>query len=522
MKLRKILIFVLFMFALVFALNLSVNVKAAGEQTITINYNDEISPALPTASGSVNTSITEHEDVTAGIKFAETNIYTNSQGYLMFVKNKGYLYNTESLGTIVSVAVTYSSGVSTTAKVGVYFGSSAVTEYTTTSNQTIAGQSKTDTFLNSSNGNGFFQISTSNKNCQITQIVITYTTGSIDSNTTEFSSLSTKASINVGYTTQVENTEGFFLLEDINNLEENDEVIIAASEKLFALGAQVSGKTYMANVACSINDKQLTSSDALVFTVVAGASDGQFAFMNGEKYLAWNSSNSAIMDATLSANSSWEVAIDNEGATTIKNAADSTRLLQYNAGSPRFAAYASSQTAVQIYKKTTGTAETFAVTQASIMFGTLIEEELYTNLTSVANTQFGVIYGVGKSAEELKAAIAEVNAGTKSFEDMKTATGLRSLAPEVAKVNEEGVEDANGKFYQFGVSINNIAESKFDTEVVAAAYVLYEGQYYLASVRLESLSSIVQIYVDTKAEDPMVSSHLGMLQWFVATYPAAK
>ena len=155
------------------------------------------------------------------------------------------------------------------------------------------------------------------------------------------------------------------------------------------------------------------------------------------------------------------------------------------------------------------------------MFGTLIEEELYKNLTSVANTQFGVIYGVGKSAEELKAAIAEVNAGTKTFEDMKTATGLRSLAPEVAKVNEDGVEDANGKFYQFGVSINNIAKTKFDTEVVAAAYVLYQGQYYLASVRLESLNSVAQLYLDTKAEDPMVSSHLGMLQW-LATYSAAE
>jgi hypothetical protein len=74
--------------------------------------------------------------------------------------------------------VTYSSGTSTSGKVGVYFGSSEQSTYTTTSNKTIKGQSKTDEWTNSTAGNGYFQLSTSSKNVQITKIVITYTPSS--------------------------------------------------------------------------------------------------------------------------------------------------------------------------------------------------------------------------------------------------------------------------------------------------------------------------------------------------------
>lgn len=145
----------------------------ADDASITINYNDSFSPALPTASGSENSSATAH--TVSGLAIKEAGTYKGSTNdYIMFVKNKGYLYNTTSLGTIKSVAVTYSGKCSTTANAGVYFGSAEMSNYTTTSNVTIKGQSKTDTWTNSTSGNGFFQLSTSNKNCQITKIVITY------------------------------------------------------------------------------------------------------------------------------------------------------------------------------------------------------------------------------------------------------------------------------------------------------------------------------------------------------------
>ena len=151
--------------------------NAVDGRTATIAYGDTFGPTLPTASGSVNSTSTLHIDksVSGDFAFKEQGIYKGgSADYLMFAQNKGFLYNTENLGKITSVAVTYSSGCSTTAKAGVYFGNTQKTTYTTSSNATIKGQSKTDTWTNSTDGYGYFQLSTSNKNCQITQIVVTY------------------------------------------------------------------------------------------------------------------------------------------------------------------------------------------------------------------------------------------------------------------------------------------------------------------------------------------------------------
>jgi hypothetical protein len=147
--------------------------------TITIGYGDTFDPALPTTSNGANTNSTAHVDVTASdFAFKEQGIYKGAQNnYLMFVQNKGFLFNTQDLGTITSVAVTYSSGTSTAGKAGVYFGDSEQSTYTSTSNQTIKGQSQTDTWTNNTSGYGYFQFSTSNKNVQVTQIVITYNSG---------------------------------------------------------------------------------------------------------------------------------------------------------------------------------------------------------------------------------------------------------------------------------------------------------------------------------------------------------
>ena len=86
-----------------------------------------------------------------------------------------------------------------------------------------------------------------------------------------------------------------------------------------------------------------------VWTVVAGAADGTYAFVMDGAYLCWTSGNSAKTSDTLDANSFWNVTFDDEGNALITNAADSTRKLQWNATNPRFAAYTSTQTAIQLY-----------------------------------------------------------------------------------------------------------------------------------------------------------------------------
>ena len=162
----------------------------------TIAYSDTFSPTLPTEASSIHDSDTLHTDTTSGIKFKEQGIYKgSSNSYIMFENGKGFLYNTEDLGTIDKVSVTYSSGTSTSGKVGVYFGTSPQSTYTTTNNQTIKGQSQTDEFSNSTTGKGYFQLSTSNKRVQITQIVVDYHTSSstkaLDSITLDYSDAQT-------------------------------------------------------------------------------------------------------------------------------------------------------------------------------------------------------------------------------------------------------------------------------------------------------------------------------------------
>jgi len=97
---------------------------------------------------------------------------------------------------------------------------------------------------------------------------------------------------------------------------------------------------------------------AYALTVEAGSDAGTYAFKCPDgKYLYWNSGNSLNSNATKSVNTSWSVSFDDEGNAIILNAKDSTRKLQWNASSPRFACYASQQTDVQLFVLSAGGGE---------------------------------------------------------------------------------------------------------------------------------------------------------------------
>lgn len=98
-------------------------------------------------------------------------------------------------------------------------------------------------------------------------------------------------------------------------------------------------------------DFNTTPSGLYPLRVEEGSSSGTFALKNGSDYLYWNSGNSLTTSSTISANSSWEFS----GTSTIKNAADTTRKLQYNTNSPRFACYTTSQAALTLYIQTNAT-----------------------------------------------------------------------------------------------------------------------------------------------------------------------
>lgn len=165
MRMKKLLTFLTL-------LTLSIGVTWAATVTKTITFNSAFSPTLSTSS---HTDVITH--TVEGLSIAEVDVYkTSSYNYMMFKQNSGFLYNLEDLGTIKSVSVTYTSGTSNTGQVGVYFGNSVQSTYNTSSNNLI-NQGGTQTWTNSTTGNGYFQVSSSNKNVQITTIVITYEDG---------------------------------------------------------------------------------------------------------------------------------------------------------------------------------------------------------------------------------------------------------------------------------------------------------------------------------------------------------
>jgi len=120
----------------------------------------------------------------------------------------------------------------------------------------------------------------------------------------------------------------------------------SASKEMTSIGSYGEGTTYSG-----------TPAGTYVFDVEAGSSEGTFSFKNGTDYISWSSGNSLGKSSTKNASSSWNVSFSSEN-TIITNASDASRKLQWNAGSPRFACYTSSQTAIQLYKMPSATSYT--------------------------------------------------------------------------------------------------------------------------------------------------------------------
>ena len=88
-------------------------------------------------------------------------------------------------------------------------------------------------------------------------------------------------------------------------------------------------------------------------TVVQGSGTGYYSLKtsdNTDTYLSWTSGNALATSNTVNSSSSWDISINSNGNAVISNVGTTSRKLQYNSGSPRFACYTSSQATVQFYK----------------------------------------------------------------------------------------------------------------------------------------------------------------------------
>ena len=141
-------------------------------------------------------------------------------------------------------------------------------------------------------------------------------------------------------------SEGTPTLDKTNTISDGDQVIIVCESKTKELGNMSSTSTYGPAL-----DYSGEPQGAYLLTVTAGSATGTYSFIDDdENYLYWNSGNSLGLNSSKTANSSWNVTFDSDDNAIILNAHDNTRKLQYNASSPRFACYTSTQTAVQLYK----------------------------------------------------------------------------------------------------------------------------------------------------------------------------
>ena len=142
------------------------------------------------------------------------------------------------------------------------------------------------------------------------------------------------------------------LVSDASSLAAGDQVVIVAKDANKALSkAQNKNNRGEADVTRSDNTVILTE-NVQILTLEEGTTAGTFAFNTGSGYLyaASSSSNYLKTETTKSANSSWTITIADNTATIKANGANTRNWLRYNSSSSLFAAYASGQGDVCIYK----------------------------------------------------------------------------------------------------------------------------------------------------------------------------
>ena len=144
----------------------------------------------------------------------------------------------------------------------------------------------------------------------------------------------------------------------IDQLEEGTKYILVNEEASSAMGAISSTSTpYGTSVAVTIQNGiiDIDGTDVVELFSGEGSDDAlghttwTFNIGEGSHYMCWTSGNSLnTVNSSAPNNAMWIATLTDDGVV-LTNKADDTRKLQYNAGSPRFACYTSSQKPAVLY-----------------------------------------------------------------------------------------------------------------------------------------------------------------------------
>ena len=153
------------------------------------------------------------------------------------------------------------------------------------------------------------------------------------------------------------------LVKDVATLSAGDEIIIAAADADYAIGAAASNN-YKGAAITKVGETANADASVTVLTVEeTGVAEAPFAFKTDSKYLyaASSSSNHLKAQATNNENGQWAITITAEGVASIEAAKSSNRkVMQYNpnSGSPIFACYeTASQKPLAIYRNSENVAK---------------------------------------------------------------------------------------------------------------------------------------------------------------------
>ena len=133
-------------------------------------------------------------------------------------------------------------------------------------------------------------------------------------------------------------------------------LMVCDSKKMVLSDISTSSTKYGIGSAVTITDNKIEATETLAsYQVVLspGSTSGSYLMKFKGSYLYWSSGNSLATNASDNSNTNWLLSASN-GNVTIKNCKDNTRVIVWNASSPRFACYTSTQTAIQLYRLETG------------------------------------------------------------------------------------------------------------------------------------------------------------------------
>lgn len=147
-------------------------------------------------------------------------------------------------------------------------------------------------------------------------------------------------------------TETYKLVTSEEDLVAGAKYLIVCSSKGYAMGGHTTKNTYRDGVAVTINaDGTISGTPEGADVVTLGGTKDNWTLSTSSGYLYWTSGNYVQTKASSSTNEiTWKISFDDDDNAIILNNKDTTRKLQWNASSPRFACYTSTQTAVQLFK----------------------------------------------------------------------------------------------------------------------------------------------------------------------------